>query len=69
MLDSYHPHTSLTHRATRSYGKLVPNTVDNFAALALGRTPGGVSYVGSKFHRVIEGFMIQVRLAAADADC
>ena len=44
-----------------SYGDLVPYTVENFAALALARTPGGVGYAGSTFHRIVEGFMIPVR--------
>jgi hypothetical protein len=42
-----------------SYGDIAPGSVENFAALALGNTPGGVSYKGSKFHRVIENFMLQ----------
>jgi len=37
----------------------VPNTVKNFVALALGKTPGSVSYKGTKMHRVIENFMVQ----------
>ena len=44
-----------------SYGDVAPYTVENFAALALSRTPGGVGYAGSTFHRVVEGFMIQAR--------
>jgi cyclophilin family peptidyl-prolyl cis-trans isomerase len=39
----------------------VPGTVDNFVKIALGDTPGGVSYKGTVFHRVMEDFMIQVR--------
>lgn len=42
-----------------SYGGVAPAAVENFAALALGRTPGGVGYRGAAFHRVVEGFMIQ----------
>jgi cyclophilin family peptidyl-prolyl cis-trans isomerase len=39
---------------------MAPSTTENFAMIALGHTPDGVSYKGTKFHRIIENFMIQV---------
>ena len=41
------------------YGNLVPKTAENFATLASGNTK--VGYKGSTFHRVIPGFVLQVR--------
>jgi hypothetical protein len=43
----------------KRYGDIAPGTVENFALITLGQTPGGISYKGSKFHRVIENFMVQ----------
>lgn len=39
------------------FGKTVPKTAENFYQLAL--KPTGEGFKGSKFHRVIENFMIQ----------
>lgn len=41
------------------FGKVVPKTVDNFAAFADTNGFNGKSYKGSRFHRVIPNFMIQ----------
>ncbi|XP_074651501.1 peptidyl-prolyl cis-trans isomerase 5-like [Tubulanus polymorphus] len=44
------------------FGKTVPKTAENFATLAEGKKKAGsqtLTYVDSKFHRVIKDFMIQ----------
>ncbi|KAI1285246.1 Peptidyl-prolyl cis-trans isomerase 6 [Halotydeus destructor] len=41
------------------FGKLVPRTVQNFATFSSAQGYQGLSYAGSKFHRVIPNFMIQ----------
>jgi len=47
------------NNALHSYGKAVPATVENFAAIAMGRAPGGVSYKGTKIVRVVENVLVQ----------
>jgi cyclophilin family peptidyl-prolyl cis-trans isomerase len=37
----------------------VPNTVENFAGLTLGAAPGGTSYRGAPFHRIVSGVLLQ----------
>jgi len=45
------------------FGDVVPKTVENFKELCIGKrvSPSGVKlrYKGSKFHRIVTGFMIQ----------
>ena len=38
---------------------VVPRTAENFARLCTGDNVNGDTYVGSKFHRIIPGFMAQ----------
>jgi len=41
------------------FGEAAPKTVENFAVLASREGFKGMNFKGSKFHRVIPGFMIQ----------
>jgi cyclophilin family peptidyl-prolyl cis-trans isomerase len=48
------------------FGNLAPRTTDNFRALCTGERGAGPSgralhYLGTPFHRIIPGFMAQVR--------
>ena len=42
------------------FNEVVPRTAENFRQIATGEA--GFSYTGSKFHRVIPGFMLQVNV-------
>mmetsp|Transcript_66940 Transcript_66940/g.179147 ORF Transcript_66940/g.179147 Transcript_66940/m.179147 type:complete len:225 (-) Transcript_66940:88-762(-) len=41
------------------FDRQAPKTVANFRALSVGDGGGGLTYVGSPFHRIIPGFMVQ----------
>ena len=46
------------------FGEITPKTVENFRALCIGKQNENdaqqkLSYNGSKFHRIIPGFLIQ----------